>query len=364
MLGIMGAFLAVLLSAAWFTSWTFARLAGGAGWPWVLASVLLTAAFIPTLRLSQRMLNPVVRWLNVASGVYCGFLNFFLIAALACWIVVGLSAALGLPVGRRSLAVGLYGAATLAGLVSLFNAFWIRVTRVTAALPNLPPLWNGRTLALVSDIHLGNFRRAMFSRSVVSRIMGLRPECILVAGDMFDGVIMNVEEAVSPLAGLSAPSGVFFVGGNHDDYGGRNAYFSALRRVGMRVLDNERVEVAGLQLVGVHDRESHRPDVYRGFLEKAGIRPESASILIAHRPSNLPVAEGAGISLQVSGHTHGGQFWPWTLVAGRVHGKFNYGLHRHGKMLVYTSSGVGTWGPPFRLGTRSEVVLIRLESAS
>jgi predicted MPP superfamily phosphohydrolase len=360
----MAAFLAVLVAAAWFTAWTFARLGGLAGWPWIFVSVVLAAAFIPTLRLSQRMLNPVVRWLNVASGAYCGFLNFFLIAALACWIVVGFSSATGLPVGRRPVAFGVYGAAALAGLFSIFNAFWIRVTRVTAALPNLPPFWKGRTVALVSDVHLGNFRRSRFSRAVVSRIMGLRPECVLVAGDMFDGVIMDVEGAVAPWAGLSAPSGVYFVGGNHDDYGGRNAYFAALRSVGMRVLDNERVDVAGLQLVGVHDRESHRPDVYRGFLEKAGIRPGSASVLVAHRPSNLPVAEEAGVSLQVSGHTHGGQFWPWTHVAGRVHGKYAYGLHRHGRMLIYTSSGVGTWGPPFRLGTRSEVVLIRLEPAS
>ncbi len=363
MLRIMAVIMAVLLAAAGFAAWTFAHLGHLTGWPWVLASLLLAGSFIPTLRLSQRMENPFVRWLNVASGVFCGFLSFFLLAALTCWIAVGLSNASGVPVGRRSIAMGLYGAAALVGIFSLLNAFWLRVTRVTAALPNLPPYWEGRTLALVSDIHLGNFRRSWFSRAVVSRIMGLNAECILVAGDMFDGVRMNVDDAVAPWARLSAPSGVYFVGGNHDDYGGRNAYFAALRRVGMRVLDNERVEIGGLQLVGVHDRESHRPDEFRGFLEKANISPRSASILLAHRPSNLSVAESAGISLQVSGHTHGGQFWPWTLMGRRAHGKFNYGLNRHGKMLAYTSSGAGTWGPPFRLGTRSEIVLIRLVGA-
>ncbi len=363
MLRILAVFVAVLLTGAWFAAWTFAHLAHVAEWPCILASVLLAGIFIPTMRLSQRMENTLVRWLNVVSGVYCGFLSFFLIAALASWIAVGVATLSRAPVGGRSVALALYGAAALAGLYSLLNGFWLRVTRVTAALPGLPPFWSGKTVALVSDVHLGNFRGSSFSRRVVSRIMGLHAECILVAGDMFDGVRMNVEEAVAPWAGLSAPSGVFFVGGNHDDYGGRNAYFAALRRVGMRILDNERVEIAGLQLVGVHDRESHRPDVYRDFLEKAKISPASASILVAHRPSNLPVAEAAGISLQVSGHTHGGQFWPWSIIARRVHGKFNYGLNRLGRMLVYTSSGAGTWGPPLRLGTRSEVVLIRLEAA-
>jgi predicted MPP superfamily phosphohydrolase len=363
MLRIMATIVAVLLTGAWFAAWTFAQLAHVAAWPWILASVVLAGTFIPTMRLSQRKDGPLVRWLNVVSGVFCGFLSFFLIAALASWIAVGVAGISGLPVGRRTIALALYGAGALAGLYALFNAFWLRVTRVTAALPNLPPFWNGKTVALVSDVHLGNFRGSPFSRAVVSRIMDLHAECILVAGDMFDGVRINIEEAVAPWAGLSAPSGVLFVGGNHDDYGGRNAYFAALRRVGMRVLDNERVEVSGLQVVGVHDRESHHPDVFRGFLEKANISPASASILVAHRPSNLPVAEAAGISLQVSGHTHGGQFWPWSLIARRVHGKFNYGLNSHGKMLVYTSSGAGTWGPPFRLGTRSEIVLIRLERA-
>jgi uncharacterized protein len=113
----------------------------------------------------------------------------------------------------------------------------------------------------------------------------------------------------------------------------------------------------------VHDREIHEAGLYREILEKAGVDRARASILLAHRPENLSVPEEAGISLQLSGHTHSGQFWPWTLVAGRVHGKFAYGLNRQGRMLVFTSSGAGTWGPPFRLGTRSEVVLIRLEAA-
>jgi len=153
---------------------------------------------------------------------------------------------------------------------------------------------------------------------------------------------------------------VYFVGGNHDDYGGRDAYFAALRGVGMRVLDNETVDLHGLQLVGVHDREIHDPEAYRAVLERAGVDRGRASILLAHRPENLAVPEKAGISLQLSGHTHQGQFWPWTLVARRVHGAFAYGLNRFGGMEVFTSSGAGTWGPPLRLGTRSEVVLIRL----
>jgi predicted MPP superfamily phosphohydrolase len=361
-MGIITAILAIVLAATWFAAWTFAHLAHLSGWAWIALPLLLIGGFVPTTLLGHRTGSPLLRPLIVICGISFGSLTYFLTAAIACWIAVGASSVLGIPIGHRALAFISYGAAALVGLFSLFLANWLRVTRVTVALPNLPAFWKGRTLALVSDVHLGNFRQAAFSRKLVSRLMSLHSECILVAGDMFDGAKFDVERAVRPWAALSAPSGVYFAGGNHDDYGGRIPYFEALRSVGMRVLDNERIEIHGLQLVGVHDEETHEPEAFRAILEKARVDPASASILLAHRPSNLSVPEQAGISLQLSGHTHGGQFWPWTLIVKRVHGEFAYGLNRFGRLLVFTTSGAGTWGPPFRLGTRSEIVLVRLET--
>jgi predicted MPP superfamily phosphohydrolase len=355
--------LAIVVAATGFVAWTFVHLISLSGWPWIVLPMLATASFLPTVMLSHRYRNPVLSAVNVASGISIGLLSFFLMASIACWVALGSLRLAGVPVEPRFVAFAAFGAAALAGLVALANAYWLRVTLVTAPLANLPPFWNGRTLALVSDIHLGNFRGKRFSREVVSRLMGLRAECIVVAGDMFDGVQIDAERAAGPWASLTAPSGVFFVGGNHDDYGRREEYFEAARRAGMRVLDNERVTIHGLQVVGVHDRETHEPDAFRRTLERLHLDRATASVLLAHRPSNLAVPEAAGIGLQLSGHTHQGQFWPWTLVARRVFGKFAYGLNRFGRMLVYTSSGAGTWGPPFRLGTRSEIVLIRLEAA-
>jgi predicted MPP superfamily phosphohydrolase len=355
--------LALLLAATGFCAWTFAHLLHLSGVGWTAFPMVLTAAFVPATMLSRRFHTWLLAAINVASGIAVGFLSFLLMAAFASWAAVGSGFLLGLPVDGRLVASGFYGAAALVGILALATAYRLRVTRVTVALPNLPPYWSGRTLALVSDIHLGNFRGTGFSRRIVSTLMGLRPDCILVGGDMFDGAKLDVARAVLPWKALSAPSGVFFVGGNHDDYGGRAAYFDALRGVGMRVLENEKVEINGLQLVGVHDRETLQPELFRAILERARVSGASASILLAHRPSNLSVPEQAGISLQLSGHTHLGQFWPWTIMARRAHGKYAYGLNRFGRMLVLTSSGAGTWGPPFRLGTRSEVVLIRLEAA-
>jgi hypothetical protein len=360
---ILPVFLAVLLAASLFTAWTFISFEHRGHWPLTLFSMLVVAGFLPATLLSHRMRRPWLGVLNVVSGVAVGFLIYFLMAALACWGALAVSRMAGLAIDRNEVGAWAFGAAAAVGIFALFSAYWVRVTRVTVRLANLPAFWNGRSIALVSDIHLGNFRGPAFSRHVVSRLKGLGAECVLIGGDMFDGVKIDVEGAARPWSDLTAPSGVFFVGGNHDDYGGRTSYFEAMRRVGMRVLDNERVEVRGLQVVGVHDRETHDPEVFRSLLEKAGIDRSRASILLAHRPENLSVPEEAGINFQLSGHTHSGQFWPWTLVARRVHRDFSYGLNRFGRMMVYTSSGVGTWGPPLRLGTRSEVVLIRLENA-
>jgi predicted MPP superfamily phosphohydrolase len=355
--------LAVLLAATWFSAWTFMHLEHLAGPGWMVVPIVLTAGFLPATLLSRRVHARLLAAFNVVSGISVGFLSFFLFAAIACWIVVGAARLSGHGVDGRAVASAIYGAAALVGVFAVVQAQLLRVTRVTVPLENLPPFWRGRTIALATDIHLGNFRGTRFSRRLVSRLMALQPECVLIGGDMFDGSVIDLEGSVAPWASLSAPSGVYFVGGNHDDYGGLEVNLSALRGVGMRVLDNEKVDLHGLQLVGVHDEETLDPELYRAILERARLDAGCASILLAHRPSNLSVPEGAGISLQLSGHTHLGQFWPWTIFVRRVFGKFAYGLNRLGRMLVYTSSGAGTWGPPFRLGTRSEVVLIRLEAA-
>ncbi len=355
--------LVLVLAAAAFVVGTFAYFERLPVSIWTAGFVVVTAAFLPSTMLSRRTSARWLQTVNVASGIAVGFLSYFVLAAIGSWAAMGLAKVVGRRIDGALPVAVLYSAAALVGLYALVSAFWIRVTRVTVALDRLPAFWRGRTLALVTDVHLGNFRGVQFSRRVVAKLSALRAECVLIGGDMFDGVRIDVDRALGPWRTLRAPSGVFFVGGNHDDYGGRAAYFDAIRRSGIRVLDNERVELHGLQLVGVHDRETHRHQAYQKTLQGIGLKADAASILLAHRPSNLAVPEKAGISLQLSGHTHRGQFWPWTVVARRVHGKFAYGLNPYGPMQVFTSSGVGTWGPPFRLGSRSEVVLIRLAAA-
>jgi uncharacterized protein len=255
----------------------------------------------------------------------------------------------------------LFAVALAAGIYGLVNAARVRVTRVDVKLPNLPDAWRGRVAALVSDTHLGHIRNIGFMRRIVARLNELRPDVIFIAGDMYDGTSANVEALAEPLSALSAPLGTFFVTGNHEEFTNRDRYLHAVSKAGVRVLNNEKIELQGLQIVGVHYREFVDPEHFRTLLRKASIAGGRPSLLVAHAPHRLSIAEEEGISLQICGHTHGGQFPPGTWVTNRIYGPYVHGLHQFGRMLVFTNYGAGTWGPPFRVGTHPEIVLIRFE---
>jgi len=270
---------------------------------------------------------------------------------------------LGFRTDLRLIVVVVFGLAFFASIYGLVNAAWIRVTRITVNLPNLPEAWRGRRAALVTDLHLGNVHGRPFTRRVVNRLQRLQPDAVFISGDMFDGTTADLDWLVAPWSKLSVPRGTYFVTGNHEEFTSRNKFVDAIGKTGIRVLNNEKVDVDGLQIVGVHDGEAGEPRTLRAVLQSMQLDDRRPSILLSHQPSNLAIAAKAGISLQLSGHTHGGQIWPWSWVGALVHGRFNYGPNRLGPLQVFTSSGVGTWGMPMRVGTKSEIVLLRFEAA-
>jgi uncharacterized protein len=355
---------AIFFSLTWFVCATWDHFWGRSVLPgWRIVAYLLSASFIVSRLAGLRFSNSFLRLSYRVSAVWLGVLNFCLFAAIACWGASAVAKVFGLGLDRPVVAAVFYGLAILASVGGILNAAWLRVTRVNVKLSHLPQAWAGRDVVLMSDLHLGEIRGAGFMRRVVNKVQSLQPYAVFMSGDMFDGPKADYDGLLEPCRQLSAPAGVYFVTGNHEEFTDRSKYIAAVERAGVRVLHNEKVTVQGLQIVGVHDGEASEPEQLRKILQEAAVDCGQASILLAHRPSNLAIVEAAGISLQVSGHTHKGQFWPWNWVIYRVHGPFAYGLNRLGNLLVLTSSGAGTWGPPMRLGTKSEIVLIRLECA-
>lgn len=323
-----------------------------------LAVFLLSISFVSASLLAFRFTNAVVRAYYRAAAVWVGLLTFLLFAAVCSWAVFGLAHLLGSHLNFHRVVQALYALGALIGLYGVFNASWTRVTRARVQLANLPEAWHGRKAALVSDLHLGHVRNGSFMRRMVAKILQEEPHAIFIAGDLYDGTAIDAKTAAEPLSRLSAPHGVYFVAGNHEQFGDDRKYLDAVKAAGVRVLSNEKVEVDGLQIVGVSYRQAVREGVFASVLRAVGLDRNRASILLTHAPDHPAIAEAAGVSLQLSGHTHLGQFVPWSWMARRIYRQFVYGLSRIGKMQVFTSSGAGTWGPPLRLGSNPEIVVL------
>jgi predicted MPP superfamily phosphohydrolase len=241
------------------------------------------------------------------------------------------------------------------------------IKQVDVAIEGLHPDLQGFRIAQISDLHVGRTIRERYVRRVVQLTQSLSPDLVALTGDMVDGPVERLAPHVAPLRELAQDGRAFFVLGNHDCYSGASAWIAHFQSMGMRVLLNAHVMVskgaARMLVGGVLDpavaRSSPgagpRPDLAARGADAAGFR-----LLLAHNPKIAPLGERAGFDLQLSGHTHAGQFFPWTLAVRLVHAPHVAGLSREGRMWVYVSAGTGTWGPPVRLGTSPELTLLRL----
>jgi predicted MPP superfamily phosphohydrolase len=345
-----------------YESWAFATPGNETTPLWLKVTMgVLSVSFLSTSLLAFRYTNTIIPTHYRIAAVWLGIVSFLFFAAGASWVIFSVAWIAGLDVNFHVIVEVAYAAAVLTGVAGVLNAGWTRIRRITVRLENLPETWRGRTAALVSDLHLGHVRNGSFLRRIVAKVMRENPDAVFLAGDLYDGTAIDAAKAAEPLRDLRAPQGTYFVAGNHEQFGDDSRYLQAVSNAGVRVLHNEKVEADQLQIVGVPYNHASRNEHFQKVLRQIGVDRNRASILLTHAPDRPHIAEKEGISLQVSGHTHVGQFYPWTWMARRIYRQFAYGLSRIGKMLVYTSSGAGTWGPPLRLGSSPEIVLLQFE---
>jgi predicted MPP superfamily phosphohydrolase len=346
-----------------YKTWTFSPAGGDTpGAFWIqLGLGVLSASFVAASLLAYRYTNTPLRAFYRAAAVWMGMLTFLFFAAVFSWIIFGVARWAGLDVNFHRIVELLFAAAAVTGLFGVINASWTRITRTTVRLANLPLAWRGRTAALISDVHLGHVRNGNFLRRMVAKILKEKPDAIFIAGDLYDGTAIDARRAAEPLNKLVAPHGVYFVAGNHEQFRDDSKYVDAITAAGVRVLRNEKVDADGLQIAGVPYLSATHGAHFASVLRDIRLDHDRASILLTHAPDHPEIAEAAGVSLQLSGHTHLGQFVPWSWMARRVYRQFVYGLSRIGKMQVFTSSGAGTWGPPLRLGSNPEIVVLEFE---
>jgi predicted MPP superfamily phosphohydrolase len=277
----------------------------------------------------------------------------------------------------RSVAGGVLAAAGGIGTFGVRSALWDITTPETAvALPRLPRALDGFSIALITDVHIGPLLDGRFLQHLVEQTNRLRPDLIAIGGDLVDGWVSQIGPQLAPLARLRARHGVYFVTGNHEYYSGVDDWLVFLKRLGIRVLLNERVSIgqggtgaragAGFDLAGVPDfRAGHAGGIAPDLAATVqGRDPERELVVMAHQPLAIEASNLAGAGLQLSGHTHGGQLYPFGALT-RIAQPYIAGLYRHRATdtQIYVSCGSGFWGPPMRVLAPAEISLLRLFSA-
>jgi predicted MPP superfamily phosphohydrolase len=369
-------FLSALLHA--YVGW---RIVPALPSPWAGAALVLllvaSALLLPLGFGGRRLRSPRLAEAMTWAGLLCMglFSSLFvltllrdaalLLAASILWVRPGVFA-FGDLAAATATAVPLLGLA-LTGL-GFYNARrTAAVVSVDVPIHGLPEALHGFTIAQISDVHVGPTIKHGYLDAIVVAVNRLGADMVAITGDLVDGSVRQLAAHVAPLQRLESRHGTYFVTGNHEYYSGAPAWIVELRRLGVRVLMNEHVVLrhggASLVVAGVSDfsahhySESHRSDPQAAM---AGA-PAGASVrvLLAHQPRSADAAAAAGFDLQLSGHTHGGQFLPWNFLV-RLQQPFTAGLHRWRNLWVYTSRGTGYWGPPKRLGAPSEITRLRL----
>jgi len=360
------------------------RVASGLGAVWmsaafvaVLALSFLTLPFAFRARRAEpaRPLERLLAWSGlVGMGLFSSLLVLTVVrdlalgaAALIATVVPG-----GVPIATLALlsarAIPLVAAfVTVLGFVNARRT--AAVVRVDVPVADLPPALDGFRIVQISDIHVGPTIKRPYVEAIVAAVNRLDADLVAVTGDLVDGSVRDLAEHVAPLAELRSRDGTFFVTGNHEYYSGAAAWVSELRRLGITTLMNQHVVLrrgdAAIVVAGVtdfsagHFDRDQASDPQRAL---AGSPPAALRLLLAHQPRSAEAAEAAGFDLQLSGHTHGGQFLPWNFLV-RLQQPFTAGLKRWRRMWVYTSRGTGYWGPPKRFGAPSEITLLRLVPA-
>ena len=318
-------------------------------------------SFIFSSLISHWSDNFLTRGYYLISGAWLGILNNFVLASILIWIIILTSRFFNLSLDLKIIASPIFIIAFFLSIYGIWNAFNPVIKNISVSIPNLPIEWKNKKIIQISDIHLGHIYRKDFLQKIVGKINNERPEMVLITGDLFDGMDGNLTSIISPLENIKTKKGIFFVTGNHETYLGLENTFQTLKNSQLKILRDEVVDVSGIKLIGIsypgHNEKKNISDILKLLKEKYFGKP---NILLYHAPTNISEIKNLGINLELCGHTHKGQFFPFNLITHSVYNGYDYGLFKMENYTLYTSNGVGTWGPVMRVGNTPEIVVITL----
>jgi predicted MPP superfamily phosphohydrolase len=342
-------------------------VAFGIGGLWLkILFVALALTFVSASALAHFYKGALVDRYYQFSAYWFGLVHFLFGGAVIFYFTLGIFYAHDVYVSPAIVGGIAFGAVFLLHLYGTVQSQRPKITRITISFAHIPgfraDVWKDKKIVFVSDFQLGNVYRKKFTARVAAKINALDPYAVLIGGDLYDGVMCDEAKLIEPLRALHPPGGTYFITGNHEYYlSNVPRALAVIRAAGVTVVEDKKIDLGGIDVIGVDYRSAHKKEDFKKVLERIGVDRTRPSILLKHEPTDLDVAADAGISLTLSGHTHHGQIFPLMFFTWQIYKGFDYGLKRLGGMQVFTSSGAGTWGPPLRLGTKSEIVEIELE---
>ncbi|NRO99339.1 metallophosphoesterase [Paraburkholderia sp. NMBU_R16] len=370
----IGVLLHIYVGSRLIPEWPFGTPAKAAAVVWlVLSCVLIPLGVLARYFVKRQRLADRMAWIGLlVMGYFSSLLVITFVRDLSIASLLTIDSLLPRTVSldrwRVDSAVGVPLLAMISTAIGFINARRrAKVASVDIPIADLPPELDGLTIVQISDIHVGPTIKRSYVEAIVAEVNRLEADVIAVTGDVVDGSVAQLAEHTRPLGRLKAKYGAFLVTGNHEYYSGAEEWIAEFQRLGLQVLLNDHVVLehngAPFVVAGVTDYSAgHFNDAHRSD-PAAAVRhaPDDARIrvLLAHQPRSALAAAEAGYTLQLSGHTHGGQFFPWNFFV-RFQQPFTAGLARIDDLWIYTSRGTGYWGPPKRLGAPSEITRIRL----
>lgn len=321
----------------------------------------LAISFIVSLLLIHWKENDFTRSLYYLSGLWLGFLANIVLSFGVAWITYLTIKFFGFQMRTEILGGTFIFLAILISFWGAWNAKNPVIRNVDVKIANLPQNWQGKKIVQLSDVHLGLANKADFMEKVAKQVNAQNPEMVVITGDLFDGMDENLEMFVSSIDAIETTRGIYFVTGNHETYVGLEKVFEALSKTKVKVLRDEVVDVSGLKLIGLDFPQRDQKRNIVEILEK--LKDEyfgNPNVLLYHSPDQINQIKNMGINLELCGHTHKGQIFPFGFLTKIIFHGFDYGLFTQGDYNLYTNPGTGTWGPAMRTEGRSEIVVLTL----
>jgi predicted MPP superfamily phosphohydrolase len=305
--------------------------------------------------------NLFTRWYYIITASWVGLLANFFIAIVFTYFLKYFLPLLNINPANSFYQLVLFAIAIALSIYGIYSAHYPQITEYSVFVKDLSAAWDNKTIVQISDVHLGPVYRQFFFNRIMDQIAVINPEAVFITGDLFDGMEADFSWFGKPFNKINPPAGIYYSFGNHDLYLGFNRVMEILKNSPLIILDNKMKEVAGLQIIGINYSFEKDFDLEKNILDQVGYNKNKPSLLLFHAPKNIDLARSAGIDLQLSGHTHDGQMFPFNFLAKWTHKGYGYGLFKLADFSLIVSRGVGTWGPPMRTSGSSEIVKIILK---